>query len=118
MPLMETFPVSITTAPHLKSGLPVYDQTVWLRLPRPGSRCPVTGLSRSSLAELARPCERNGYRAPVGAKVLKRRGATRGVLLISRQSLLDYLGDLPSPTSATHVNEIDASREGKTDGTA
>lgn len=86
-------------APHLNRGLPVFDQTVWLRLPRPGSRCPVTGLSRSSLAELARPCERNSYHAPVDAKVLKRRGATRGVLLISRESLLCYLNDLPSPTA-------------------
>jgi len=104
--------------PPFNAGLPVFDQSVWLRLPRPGSRCPISSLSRSTLAELARPCKRNGYRAPVTAKVLKRRGAARGVLLISRQSLLDYLGNLPCPTRATGEAEIDASREGKADGTA
>jgi len=106
------------TAPHLKSGLPVFDQSVWIRLPRPGSRCSVTGLSRSSLAELARPCERNSYRAPVDAKVLKRNGATRGVLLISRQSLLDFLGNLPSPTRATDESDINAIQGIINNGTA
>jgi hypothetical protein len=87
-----------TSAPHIeKSGRPVYDNSVWIRLPRPGERCPITGLSRSSLAELVRPCARNGYRAPVAARLLKRRDARRGVLLISRESLLGYLNDLPAP---------------------
>lgn len=83
--------------PHLEGSKPAYDNSVWLRLPRPGSRCPVSGLSRSSLAELARPCARNNYCPPVDAKVLKRRGASRGLLLISRESLLAFLADLPSP---------------------
>ncbi|MCC6414604.1 MAG: hypothetical protein IT582_01670 [Opitutaceae bacterium] len=85
-------------APHLDNyGRPVFDSTVWLRLPRPGTRCPVSGLSRSTLAELVRPCERNDYRPPVPARVLKRKGSVRGVLLIPRHDLLAYLNDLPSP---------------------
>lgn len=87
--------------PHLLGGLPAFDPSVWLRLPRPGTRCPVTGLSRTTLAELTRPCDRNGYRPPVEARVLKRRGATRGLLLVNRASLLSYLGALPSPLVAT-----------------
>jgi hypothetical protein len=95
---MATTTTSTTSAPHLeKGGRPVYDNSVWIRLPRPGERCAITGLSRSSLAELVRPCERNGYRAPVAARLLKRRDARRGVLLISRESLLGYLNDLPAP---------------------
>ena len=85
------------TAPHLSSGQPIFDSTVWIRLPRPGTRCLVSGLSRSTLAELVRPCGRNGYCPPVEAKVLKRRGASRGLLLISRMSLLAFLNDLPAP---------------------
>ena len=91
--------------PHLEGGKPVYDNTVWLRLPRPGARCPVSGLSRSSLAELVRPCARNNYRPPVDAKVLKRRGAARGMLLISRESLLAFLADLPAPMSKTSASK-------------
>ena len=91
----------VSSAPRLEAGKPVFDTATWLRLPRPGSRCPVSNLSRSTLAELVRPCERNGYAPPVEARLLKRRDARRGVLLISRESLLGYLNELPPPESAT-----------------
>jgi len=86
-----------TSAPHLEGGRPVFDNTVWLRLPRPGARCQITGLSRSSLAELVRPCPRNDFSPPVEARLLKRRDARRGVLLINKASLLAFLTDLPCP---------------------
>ena len=76
------------------------DTEIWLRLPRPGSRCPVTNLSRSTLNELVRPCPRNGYAPPVEARLLKRLDSRRGVVLISRESLLRYLSELPPPESA------------------
>lgn len=88
-----------SAAPRLEAGRPVYDQT-WIRLPRPGTRCPVSGLSRSTLAELVRPCERNGYCPPVEARMLKRKGSARGVLLVSRTALLCYLNELPAPEAA------------------
>jgi len=114
------------TAPHLeKSGRPVYDQT-WIRLPRAGTRCPVSGLSRSTLAELTRPCERNDYHPPVEARMLKRKGSARGVLLVSRAALLKYLNGLPAPEAApkaedalaAELAEIDARPDlaGKTKG--
>ena len=92
------------SAPRLEGGRPVFDQTVWLRLPRPGTRCPVSNLSRSTLAELVRPCARNNFSPPVAARVLKRRDARRGVLLVSRESLLGYLNDLPLPEAAQKKN--------------
>lgn len=96
----------VTSAPRLERGRPVYDNRTWIRLPRAGSRCPVSNLSRSTLAELVRPCLRNEYRPPVEARLLKRKGATRGVLLISRESLLDFVNDLPPPESATSPTNI------------
>lgn len=72
---------------------------VWLRLPRPGTRCPVSGLSRTSLTELATPCARNRFRPLVQARTLKRKNAARGILLINRDSLLEYLSGLPTPGS-------------------
>ena len=88
------------SAPRLERGQPVFDHATWLRLPRPGDRCPVSGLSRSTLVELVRPCDRNDFQPPVEARHLKRRGNNRGVLLISRESLLRFLDGLPSPAQS------------------
>ncbi len=87
-------------APHLDGNRAVFDASAWIRLPRPGTRCPVSGLSRSGLAELVRPCPRNSYRAPVEARVLKRRGAARGVLLVNRAALLAYIAGQPAPQAS------------------
>lgn len=91
--------------PCLIAGRPVFDQTIWLRLPRPGDRCPISGLSRSTLSELVRPCARNNFAPPVAARLLKRRDARRGVLLVSRESLLGYLSDLPAPAATIQRKE-------------
>lgn len=90
---------SAHTAPHLDGPRAVFDSQ-WIRLPRPGNRCPLTGLSRSTLAELVRPCERNDYAPPVESRLLKRKHAARGVLLINRASLLAFIEGQPAPTRA------------------
>lgn len=63
----------------------------FLRLPKTGSRCSVTGLSRSHLNSLILPTEENGYQPPVRSVSLRKRGAVRGVRLIPTNELLDYL---------------------------
>lgn len=66
----------------------------FIRLPdgSPGSVCPVTGLSRSALM---------GFIQDSGAQVkvrhLRKRGATRGVDLIDRASLVAYVNSQPAP---------------------
>jgi len=90
---------SAQPAPHLDGTRAVFDSQ-WIRLPRPGNRCPLTGLSRSTLAELVRPCERNAYAPPVESRLLKRKHAARGVLLINRASLLAFIEGQPAPTRA------------------
>ena len=91
---------------------PQLDGNTWIRLPRPGARCPVSGLSRSSLSELCRPVFRNNFCPPVDARLLRRRGAQRGVLLISRSSLCAYIAGQPAPTRADSSADI----AGHTDG--
>jgi hypothetical protein len=71
----------------------------FIRLPRPGSRCTLTGLSRSTLCELVVPCELNDFKPPVTSLVLKKRGAARGIRLVNYESLLDHL---PQLEAATH----------------
>ena len=108
---MSNAPQLTPPAPHLeKSGRPVYDQT-WIRLPRAGTKCEVSGLSRSTLAELVRPCERNGFRPPVEARMLRRKGSSRGVLLINRAALLEFLNELPAPERAEQPATVADSTE-------
>jgi hypothetical protein len=63
----------------------------FIRLPKPGSREPFTGLSRSKLNELILPLGSNGFKPPVRSVVLRKRGAIRGVRLIFLDSLIQYL---------------------------
>lgn len=65
---------------------PSSHQPEFIRLPRAGSRCPWTSLSRASLNTLVL-----GSDAPVKSVVLRQRGANRGVRLISLESLLQHL---------------------------
>lgn len=59
---------------------------VWIRLPKPLNRCPLTSLSRTGLQEL---CERSG--GAIRMVRIQRPGTARGIILIHRKSLLAYL---------------------------
>jgi len=65
-------------------------------LPAPGARCRFTGLSRSTLNELVVPSLVNAGKPPVRSVVLRKRGALRGIRLISYDSLMQYLDTLGS----------------------
>ena len=68
------------------SGGPVY-----IRLPKPGEKCPITGLSRAKLNELILPNERNHFNPPVASKSVRKAGSQRGVRLVLLESLMAYL---------------------------
>ena len=63
----------------------------FIRLPKPGTLCPITGLSRSYLNALILPSTVNGHRPPVRSICLRQRGAKTGVRLIDCASLLAFL---------------------------
>ena len=67
---------------------------IWLRLPRPGMKDRLTGLSRSSMNNLVLPSSYNGEQPPVRSVVLRKRGANRGIRLVHRESLLAHLESL------------------------
>ncbi len=58
----------------------------FLRLPRAGTRCPLTGLSRATLNALVL-----GDKPQVKSICLRQRGAARGIRLIVTSSLLEFL---------------------------
>jgi hypothetical protein len=80
-----------TILPVAAHSQPLRTAPEYIRLPRPGTRCPFTGMSRSALNNLILPCELNGYKPPVRSVSLRRRGAVRGTRLIDYQSLMDYI---------------------------
>ncbi len=63
----------------------------FIRLPKNGSNCPYTGLSRTSLNELILPNKKNDNKPQVKSFSLKKKHQLRGIRLISYSSLVDYL---------------------------
>lgn len=67
-------------------------QPEFIRLPKAGEKCPVTGLTRTTLVELL---EAAG--GAIKVRYLRKPGATTGIKLIPRQQLIDYIYGLPTP---------------------
>jgi hypothetical protein len=70
---------------------PSYAKPEFIRLPKPGTSCPWTGLTRGTLNNLILPGPANGFKPPVKSVSLRPRGAKRGCRLIVFDSLLGYL---------------------------
>ena len=66
----------------------------FIRLPKPGTLCRWTGLSRSKLNELILPSPLNNHKPPVKSLSLRNRGQIKAVRLIVLDSLLGYLRGL------------------------
>jgi hypothetical protein len=75
-----TDPIRAADNSHHNPGLHVE----FVRLPKPGTSCVVTGLSRSGMWDLVA----NGH---VKSVCLRKPGAAKGTRLVHLQSLLDYL---------------------------
>lgn len=72
----------------------------FIRLPKPGTRWPLTGLSRGKLNQLVLPSEVNGFKPPVRSISMRKRGHLKGVRLVVVDSLLKYLYSLEEPAPA------------------
>lgn len=66
-------------------------EPIYVRLPKPGTRCPRTGLSRSWLCDVCVPSEKNNWKPPVKSYRVPRKGDKRAIRLIVWESLLSYL---------------------------
>lgn len=93
-----------TLPPNLRAALAVADLSCaeWMRLPPPRSRCRLTGLARTSLIE-------HGERGAFKMITVRAPGSMRGIRLIHRQSLLDWLARLDAeqnrPTQGTMASD-------------
>jgi hypothetical protein len=70
----------------------------FIRLPKPGTLCKYTGLSRSYLNFLILPTKQNKFTPPVRSNVLRQKGARTGVRLIDYQSLVRFIRANPEKT--------------------
>jgi hypothetical protein len=106
--------LQMTSAPQSVAQSAAAIKPEWLRLPAPRGRCPFTGLSRSTLNELTIPGSANGGNPPVKSVVLRKRGALRGIRLISYDSLMSYLATLGAPrdSRSRELGELLASEIG------
>ena len=66
---------------------------IWIRLPKQGSRCPHTGLSRGVMHRLVAPCKENSFSPPVKSKQILKDGKKRGVRLVDFQSLVTFISE-------------------------
>ncbi|MCX6970029.1 MAG: hypothetical protein NTV93_07740 [Verrucomicrobia bacterium] len=63
----------------------------WLRLPKEGERCSVTGLSRASLNQILTETDPETGEKLVESFTKSQPGTSRGIKLINSRSLLDYM---------------------------
>jgi hypothetical protein len=77
---------SLTTAPIAASVLTAH-QPEFIRVPKPGQRCPITSLGRSVIYDLI-------AREKIKSITLRQKGKIRGCRLIIVESLLGYLREL------------------------
>jgi hypothetical protein len=67
----------------------------YIFLPKSGTPCPRSSLTRSALDLLTRPQSANNFRPPVKSKIFKQTGEKVGRRLIDYRSLRKYLDNLP-----------------------
>jgi hypothetical protein len=75
----------------LKFAVSVKTEAEFMRLPPPGEKDPVFGLTRAYLNLLILPCRENDFRPPIKSFVLRRTRARKGVRLIEIASLRAYI---------------------------
>jgi hypothetical protein len=92
--LQQTTGLGASTAMPGEAVGPANARPEFMRLPKSGSLCPWSGLSRSKLNELILPSPLNGHRPPVRSISLRNRGQIRAVRLINFDSLMAYLRSL------------------------
>lgn len=89
-------PVQITSHAPTAAARPE-----WVRLPKPGTLCPWTGLSRSKLWETLQT-------GKVRNICLRKEGAARGARLIHLASLLTYLDSLTNEADRLRTDDEEA----------
>jgi hypothetical protein len=71
----------------------------YVRMPQPGNACPITGLRRGALYELARA-------GKVKTATIRRKGSMRGIRLVQVESLLAYVASCADAPEQLEQEEL------------
>ena len=63
----------------------------FIRLPKPGTLDPHTGMARSALNDLVLPTAKNNHKPPVRSFCLRQKGARTGIRLVDYESLRQFI---------------------------
>lgn len=96
--------INVPTIAGLSASIQPVSAPEFIRLPKPKTLCPWTGLSRSKLNELILPNELNGFKPPVRSLSLRNRGQVKAVRLIVYDSLMAYLRGMLEEQLRTEAN--------------
>ena len=77
----------------------------YIPIPRTGTKCPYSGLSRSGIYNLIGPNKANGDKAVVKSTRVKQRGKTRGRRLVHYKSLMAYLNSNTVPVEVLNLRK-------------
>jgi hypothetical protein len=89
----EQYTVQPLTVPLTNGATSLRDSETF-RLPKPKGRCPLSGLSRTSILE-------NGEAGCFKLIRLRKRGSQRGIVLVDTKSFLAWLRGQPAVTKAS-----------------
>jgi hypothetical protein len=73
----------------ISEGQPIATQ--FIRLPKHGMHCQVSGFGRSGIESLIRPCKHNGFNPPVRSINIHHPARKRCTRLLDYKSLMTYL---------------------------
>ena len=90
-------------SPSVSSNEPAYIRPEFIRLPKAGTACPFTSLSRSTLNTYILPSKENGFKPPVKSYVLRQPGRLKGIRLIDFESLCFFIRKQGSNLSEREV---------------
>jgi hypothetical protein len=88
----DQFTAQPLTVPAANGATPLRDSETF-RLPKPKARCPLSGLSRTSLLEY-------GEAGCFKLIRLRKRGSRRGIVLVETKSFLEWLHGQPAETKS------------------
>ena len=71
----------------------------YVRMPQPGTACPITGLRRGALYELARE-------GKIKTSTIRRKGSMRGIRLVNVESLLAFVAQCHDAPDALDNEEL------------
>jgi len=81
------------------------DKPQYISIPRTGTKCSISGLSRSGIYNLISPTKANGHKVIVASSEVKLPGKKRGRRMICYESLMRYMRSGVVPLEKANLHQ-------------